>query len=412
MRPAQDRRRGRATIRSVVLAALLLAGLGGAGFAAVSITAAKHGGKYPEYPKPDYAKGHAPEEQIRRGEYLVVMGDCIACHTDSANGGAAFAGGLKIGTPFGPLYSPNITPDEDTGIGNWSDDDFVDAVRNGIRPDGAYLFPVFPYDHFNLMSREEVLAIKAYLFAIPAVKRENKPAEIAWPFSIRFLQLGWRLLYFDPAEDGYVPDPDKSAAWNRGAFIVNGPGHCSLCHTELNFLGHPKERYFLAGAFIDGYYAPNITFQGLRNLPNRKVAEVFQKGELLRGGRVEGPMAEVVHDSLRRLTKQDQLAIAAYLKTVQSDDPPREYTTSAELPPDAGAKLFRSTCASCHATGVLGAPKIGDKEAWSILADQGRAALYEVAIRGSGMMPHKGMCPKCSDARIEATVDFMLESSQ
>ena len=406
-------RRPRAPAACVlILAVLLAAGVCGAGVAAVSVVRDAQGGKYPAYPIPDYAKGDALPDEIKRGEYLVVLGDCIACHTDGANGGAAFAGGLKIPTPFGALFTPNITPDKETGIGAWSDDDFVRAVREGIAPDGSYYFPVFPYDHFNKMSRAEVLAIKAYLFAIPAVSKKNKPDEMAWPFSMRFLQFGWRLLYFDFTENGYEPDDNESPAWNRGAFIVEGPGHCSLCHTELNFLGHPKEAYYLAGAFVDDYYAPDITSRGLKNLPNQKVADVFRNDELLRGGMLKGPMADAEHDSLRRMRSEDQVAIADYLKTVVSEVPFRETTAAEDLPPDAGKKLYESTCSACHGTGAAGAPKVGDKKAWAILANQGKAALYDVAIHGSGLMPHMGMCGKCSDARIEAAVDYMLAQSR
>ena len=395
-----------------LIAALLTPALAGTAIAADAVTAARQGGKYPAYPVADTSKGHAPAEQIKLGEYLVVLGDCIACHTDGAAGGRAFAGGLKIDTPFGALYTPNITSDKDTGIGNWSDDDFVRAVREGVSPGGSYYFPVFPYDHFNKMSREEVLAIKAYLFAIPAVARQNKTDEMRWPFSWRFLQFGWRLLYFDSSKNGYQAESQQSNAWNRGAFIVEGPGHCSLCHTELNFLGHPIAAYYLAGAFVDDYYAPDITAQGLKNVPNQKVAEVFRRDDLLRGGEVKGPMADVVHDSLRHMTLEDQLGVAEYLKTVESEDPPQESISTAGLPADAGEKLYKSTCAACHGSGAAGAPKVGDKQAWAILADQGRPALYEVAIHGSGMMPHKGMCGPCSDARIKAAVDYMLSKSQ
>ena len=396
---------------STAFAVLSLTVLAIGALAADSLTAARHGGKYPAYPVADLGKGHAAPDMIKRGEYLVQMADCIACHTDGA-GGAAFSGGLKIETPFGALYTPNITSDKETGIGAWSDDDFVRAVRDGVSPGGSYFFPVFPYDHFNKMSRDEVLAIKAYLFAIPAVARQNKDDEMRWPFSWRFLQLGWRLLYFESSADGYEADSKQTTAWNRGAFIVEGPGHCSLCHTKLNFLGHPVAPYYLAGAFVDDYYAPNITAQGLRNLPDPKIAEVFRKDELLRGGGVKGPMADVVHDSLQRLTAADQLAVATYLKTVKSEDPPQEPISTAGLPPDAGEKLYKSTCIACHGSGAAGAPRVGDKEAWAILADQGRTALYEVAIHGSGMMPHKGMCPSCSEARIKAAVDYMLAQSQ
>jgi mono/diheme cytochrome c family protein len=204
---------------------------------------------YPEYPRAHIEAG-TDKARIARGEYLVKLGDCIACHTDTSNGGAPFAGGLRIDTPFGTLYTPNITPDKDTGIGNWSEDDFVTAVRMGISPDGSYYYPVFPYNYFNRMSREDVVAIKAYLDNIPAKKTPNKPPHMKWPFNYRWLQFGWRVLYFYFEEGQYNPDSKKSVNWNRGAFIVEGPGHCALCHTELNVLGVPKKKYYLAGAFV------------------------------------------------------------------------------------------------------------------------------------------------------------------
>jgi len=161
---------------------------------------------YSEYPSAHIEAGD-DKAQIARGEYLVKLGDCMSCHTDTANRGAPFAGGLRIDTPFGALFVPNITPDKDTGIGAWSEDDFVTAMRQGISPDGSYYFPVFPYNYFNKMSREDVVAIKAYLDRIPAVKNSNKPAQMEWPFNYRWLQFGWRLLYFDFDKGQYRPEP-------------------------------------------------------------------------------------------------------------------------------------------------------------------------------------------------------------
>ncbi len=195
---------------------------------------------YPEYPPVQIETG-SDKRQIKRGEYLVKLGDCMACHTDTHNGGTPFSGGLRIDTPFGSLFAPNITPDKATGIGSWSEDDFVAAMREGIRPDGSYYFPVFPYNYFSRMSREDVLAIKAYLDRIPAQKHANTPPQMTWPFNYRWLQFGWRLLYFDFDNEAYKDDPQQSERWNRGAFIIEGPGHCTLCHTELNMLG-PRRR--------------------------------------------------------------------------------------------------------------------------------------------------------------------------
>jgi cytochrome c5 len=362
--------------------------------------------RYPEYP-PVTIEAGADKAQIERGEYLVKLGDCMACHTDTKHNGAPFAGGLKIDTPYGAIFTPNITPDKAKGIGNWSDEQFVTAVREGISPSGSYYYPVFPYNYFNRMSRKDVLAIKAYLDRIPAQKHANRPAQMRWPFKYRWLQFGWRLLYFYFDRGVYENVPARSANWNRGAFIVQGPGHCSLCHTELNMLGVPKEKYYLAGAFVDDYYAPDITARGLQHLPPGKVADIFKHNVKPTGGRLLGPMSDVEHDSLRYLNEGDMLAIADYLKSVASDSPPEE-GLQTPLNEHAGYKLYESNCRACHETGVVGAPEVDKQKVRKILRNQGRKELYRVAIEGDGPMPPKGGCNICSAARVEAAVDYMI----
>jgi len=363
---------------------------------------------YPEYPLANIEAG-ADKAQIARGEYLVKLGDCMACHTDTGNEGAPFAGGLRIDTPFGALFAPNITPDKETGIGGWSEADFVTAVRQGIRPDGSYYYPVFPYNYFNRMTREDVLAIKAWLDRIPAEKQINKPQQMEWPFNYRWLQFGWRLLYFDFDKGQYQPDPEKSERWNRGAFIVEGPGHCALCHTKLNMLGVPEKKYYLAGAFVEDFYAPNINAQGLESLPTSAVAEIFMHDNKPTGGELLGPMSEVEHNSLRYLRHTDMLAIADYLKLVKSTSPPVE-GLQTPLGKGAGRKLYESNCSACHNTGLVGAPETDKRRVRQLLQDQGRDHLYHVAIKGDGPMPPKGGCVICSDARVEAAVDYMIET--
>ena len=361
---------------------------------------------YPVYPSARIEPG-ADRAKIERGEYLVKLGDCMACHTDTENGGAPFAGGLRIDTAFGALFAPNITPDKDTGIGSWSDEDFVTAVRQGISPNGSYYYPVFPYNYFNRMSRDDVLAIKAYLERIPAVKSPDKPAQMKWPFNYRWLQFGWRLLYFYFDEGRYTAVPQRSELWNRGGFIVEGPGHCALCHTELNILGVPIKEYYLAGAFVEDYYAPNITSEGLRNLPLGTVVDVFLHDVKPQGGKLLGPMGDVEHNSLRYLRYEDMRAIAEYLKSVKSESPPVE-GLQTPLRADAGRRLYESTCVACHKTGIAGAPEVSMQRIRQILRDQGLDHLYQVAIKGEGPMPPKGGCAICSDARVEAAVDYML----
>ena len=356
---------------------------------------------YPVYPAARIEAG-ADKEKIARGEYLVKLADCMACHTDTENGGAPFAGGLQIDTPFGALFVPNITPDKDTGIGSWTEDEFVSAVRQGISPTGSFYYPVFPYNYFNRMSREDVVAIKAYLDRIPAVKSPDKPAQMKWPFNF-----GWRLLYFYFTEGQYKSDPAQSGRWNQGAFIVEGPGHCALCHTELNFLGVPKSRYYLAGAFVQDYYAPNINSQGLQYLPLNTVVNIFLHDTKPTGGSLLGPMRDVEHNSLRYLSEDDMRAIADYLKSVKSESPPVD-GLQIPLNRDAGRRLYESSCAACHASGIAGAPQVNRQKIRRILRDQGRDHLYQIAIEGDGPMPPKGGCNICSDARVEAALNYMI----
>ena len=259
-------------------------------------------GFYPSYPEP--AKAQTPEQDkiIQRGEYLTKIGDCIACHTNVKAGTPAFAGGLPLATPFGTFYSPNITPDKETGIGNWTEKDFIRALKEGRDPHGRNYFPVFPYLYFSNMTDDDVKAMYAYFMSIPAVKQQNK--SLPFPFNMpgaRFSLWGWNILFFYPTPDLQY-DPDQSAQWNRGKYIVDGLGHCSMCHTPLNLLGAPKNRYYLTGTFIDGYWAPNITQYGLRSADHLEVAKVFVEGQLLHNaGPVAGPMAEVNHNSLAYL---------------------------------------------------------------------------------------------------------------
>ena len=366
---------------------------------------------YPTYPTSSPAADAQQEKIIRQGEYLVKLGDCMACHTDTNSMGTPFAGGLKIDTPFGALYTPNITPDKTTGIGNWTDDEFVQAMREGISPDGSYYFPVFPYNYFSKMSREQILAIKAYLDSTPAVKKKNHAQEMDWPFNYRILQLGWRMLFFDFTDNGFTVDKKKPADWNRGAFIVEGPGHCAMCHTELNLLGVPKSDYYLAGTFIDGYYAPDISSRGLKNLNNQAVANIFEHDITPQNAPLSGPMADVEHNSLRYLTPSDALAVATYLKSINSESPPVEDISEETLDADAGRKLYLSNCKVCHSISVVGAPEINDASAWENLLNQGQNRLYEITIKGDGVMPARGGCTQCSDARLKAAVDYMIKTA-
>lgn len=360
-----------------------------------------------QYPPVDYGTGEKAK-LIKRGEYLAKAGDCIACHTNTENQGAPFAGGLGIKTPFGTFYSPNITPSQDSGIGKWSDQDFLRAMKQGIRPDGSYYYPVFPYLYFSSITDSDVLAIKAYLFALKPVEQANRANDVPFPFNWRFLQLGWRMLFFHPSE--YVVSKDHTQGWNRGAYLVQGLGHCGMCHTPINILGAPKQKYFLTGGFVDGYFAPDITAFGVKAATVSEIESVFTQGQMLGGGgKVEGPMADVNHDSLQYMLRDDLQGIAIYLKTVQSKRPE---VAKGPVGAGAGKKIYNDHCAVCHNTGSAGAPKLGDEAEWALRTKQSLDVIFAHAINGFGSMPPRGTCMSCSDEQIKAAVQYLIDQSK
>lgn len=368
---------------------------------------------YPTYPATAPATGEK-EALIKRGEYLAKMGDCISCHTDVKGGKPAYAGQLAIATPFGTFYSPNITPDKETGIGNWTEADFIRALKEGRDPKGRNYFPVFPYVYFSKVSDDDARALYAYMMSIPPVKMENKP--LPFPFNIpgaRMSLWGWNLLFFFPQENEFVYDKTRSASWNRGKYIVDTLGHCSMCHTPLNIFGAPKSRYYLTGGFIDGYWAPNITKYGLKSASHYEVAEVFGKGNLInRAGPVSGPMAEVNHNSMSYMTDDDRLAIATYLKTVVSEEPLGVEASEAQPTFKRGKQVYINSCIICHQNGKMSAPLNGDGANWyRRLKSSGLTGLYRHAINGYNSMPVKGACVTCSDNDIIAATDYILNNS-
>jgi mono/diheme cytochrome c family protein len=256
----------------------------------------------------------AEEDAVTRGEYLVHAGGCFSCHTVA--GGEKLAGGRALATPFGTFYSPNITPDPQTGIGRWTDAQFLRALREGVRPDGANYFPVFPYPSFTGITDRDALAIKAYLFSLPSVHRENRPHDVPFPFSWRFLQTGWKLLFFTPGP--VQPAPDRSVAYNRGAYLVTALAHCGECHTPRNFLGAAQSGQRLAGTLDgpDGQLVPNITPDpgtGIGKWEKEDVVELLRTGTTPEQSKVKGAMRETIDDGLKYLSDSDLEAIADYL---------------------------------------------------------------------------------------------------
>ncbi len=292
-------------------------------------------------------------DPIERGRYLALAGDCIGCH--QARGGAAFAGGLAVPTVFGTIYSSNITPDRETGIGAWSADDFWRALHEGKGKDGAYLYPAFPFPNYTRITRPDSDAIHAYLMSLPAVKQANTPNTLRFPYSVRPLVAFWRMLYF--TEGVYEADPRQDATWNRGAYLASGLGHCVACHSPRNFLGGIARADELSGGRIavQDWYAPSLTSDREAGLGDWQVEEVVR---LLKHGvsdryAVFGPMAEVVHDSTQHLEEKDLHAMATYLKSLPakaSDDAPAMETTGS-MRADLlrrGSQVYAEQCAGCH----------------------------------------------------------------
>jgi len=260
----------------------------------------------------------ADADSAARGAYLATAAGCADCHTDAKNGGRPYAGGRALTTPFGTFYAPNITPDVDTGIGQWNDAQFLNALREGVSPDGSNYFPVFPYPSFTKITDDDARAIKAYLFAQPAVRQSNRAHDVAFPFSWRFLLNGWKLLFFSPGP--FRPAPERGEAYNRGAYLVTALAHCGECHTPRNWFGAVVPSRLLAGTphGPDGKAAPNITPDpetGIGTWSEDDIIALLKDGQTPEFDFVGGAMAEIVKNTTR-LTDADRRAIAVYLRTL------------------------------------------------------------------------------------------------
>ncbi|WP_252181012.1 cytochrome c [Azospirillum sp. B4] len=287
------------------------------------------------------AKGDAAE----RGYHVAVEADCVGCHT--VPGGQPFAGGRPLATPFGTIYSANITPDNEAGIGRWTADDFYRALHEGKAPDG-HLYPAFPYNYYTRISRADSDALFAYLRSLPPSPDRSPRNKLPFPFNIRALMIGWNLLFLDKGE--YQPDPAKSVAWNRGAYLVEGPGHCAACHTPKNFFGAPRtSRDYQGGDIGNGWYAPDITPNKRTGLGGWSDEELFQ---YLKTGRnvhanASGDMGEVVSYSTSRMGDDDLRAIITYLRdrAPRGDDAPKKPDPAVMT---AGEAIYVDSCAACH----------------------------------------------------------------
>lgn len=294
----------------------------------------------------------ASTQIIARGEYLARAGDCVACHT--IPNGPMFAGGRAMSTPFGNLYVPNITPDDETGIGQWTADEFYRMMHTGVSRDGKLLYPAMPFASYTQVTKGDSDAIFGYLMSVTPVKQKNREHELRFPFNNRELLIGWRSLYLREGE--FKPDPKQTAEWNRGAYLVKGLGHCAMCHTAVNALGGSSESKAFEGGMIpnQNWYAPSLTSNheaGLGNWNIEDIASLLQAGVSHRGT-VYGPMAEVVYNSLQYLSDDDAKAMAVYLKALPQKDSAAPPTSQARLVNpevmEAGRKIYVAQCAVCH----------------------------------------------------------------
>src|SRR5690554_1372893 len=290
-------------------------------------------------------------ELIKKGEYLARVGDCVSCHTVTDK--KAFAGGHAMRTPFGTLYTPNITPDNQTGIGQWTFEHFWQALHHGKGYKGELLYPAFSYTSYIKVTREDALAIYTYLQSVPAIKQKNKDHSLSFPYNIRSALYAWRLLYFTPGE--YQPDNNLSEEWNRGAYLVQGLGHCNECHTTRNALGAMDQKSPLAGGQIpvQGWYAPNLSMQkggSLEGWSQEDMVTLLKTGLSARGGAI-GPMADVVRNSTQYMTDADLNAVAVYLQTLPAPAIPNA-VAQTEIKKAAdysyGQTIYTNHCASCH----------------------------------------------------------------
>ena len=271
------------------------------------------------------ARAASDPAAIERGAYIFDAADCAGCHTDAKNNGPRLAGGRPLATPFGIFYSPNITPDKETGIGNWTLEDFRRALREGISDHGAYYFPVFPYPSFTGMSDRDIADLFAYLQTQAPVKQAGKRHEVGPPFSWRFLQLGWRALFF--SRGPLQPVPGKDAAWNRGDYLANAVVHCAECHTPRNFLGGLEQSRAYSGnpQGPDNQKVPNITADadsGIGKWTLEEIETVLKSGQTPGFDFVGSGMAEVVKGTAK-LTDEDRRAIALYVKSLPPIATPR-----------------------------------------------------------------------------------------
>jgi mono/diheme cytochrome c family protein len=365
----------------------------------------------------------ASKDVLARGEYLARAADCAACHT--VPGSAAFAGGVAFKLPFGTLYSPNITADKATGIGDWSDDDFVRAMHAGVDKEGHLLYPAFPYTSYTAMSRDDILAIKAYLFSLPVVQSRAREDALSFPYNQRWALSLWDAMFL--TKERFQPVQGKSEAWNRGAYLATALGHCGECHTPRNAAFAMNEHEALAGEELQGWRAYNITsdkMHGIGAWSDNELSEYLSKGHVAGRGTASGPMGEVIEHSLQYLTPSDIAALVTYLREVKpqtigapvSSGQPGNTIAANAAEAGLGEQLFIGACAGCHLDNGQGrqtdyAALMGTRA----VSDPHATNLTQVILHGSQLnvghqsvsMPSFGEA--YSDAEIAALSNYIVK---
>lgn len=337
-------------------------------------------------------------EVEQKGEYLAAAGNCVSCHT--TEGGSLFAGGLEFETPFGTIYSTNITSDPETGIGRWSLEDFTQAVRHGEAPGGKHLYPVFPYTSYAKVSDEDIAAIYAYLKTVEPVRAAPQENDMGFPYNQRWTLGLWKAMFHD--ESRFEPQPEQSEEWNRGAYLVEGLGHCGMCHTPRNFVGANDNSLAMTGGTymtrfegkLSAWSAPNLTSadSGLAMWSVEDITDYLKLGVSHRAG-VFGPMNEVVLNSTRHLSREDVRAMAVYLKSLPANSLDSGEPATEEVF-RAGSLQYDIHCGSCHLPTGEGSPEQGPPLIGSpVVLDADPASLINITLYGA-QTPHTSPSPE------------------
>jgi mono/diheme cytochrome c family protein len=356
-------------------------------------------------------------EAIARGKALTEAADCAGCHT--ADPAKPFAGGKRIDTPFGGIYSPNLTPDRETGIGAWSDEEFYHALHDGVAPDGSRYYPAFPYPNFTKMTPDDVVAIRAYLTTVTPIRNVTPTPKLRWPLNHRVVMRGWNLLFFRSGT--FENNPEKSEEWNRGAYLVEGAAHCGACHTPKNAFGADKHDQLYGGSPVQGWFAPRLDGaerSGLKSWSVEDIVEYLQSG---RNGRSHAGqlMAEVVTHSTSLMSEVDLRAIAVYLKDLPAGPPEPIVTRPPQASMTAGAAVYARACVACHEANGEGAPRIYPPLPGNANLSADPSSAIEIILDGAQTMttpraPNTGSMPayteQLSDQQIADVANYIRNS--